>query len=203
MHHDFIDRYSRTASPVHRLSSGLKVTLSLMLILLVVLSPVKYVYLFVTIVILLLTVILISKIPLTFFLKRLLLFEPFILTIAILTLLQPNGVVIFTSILVKSTLSLVTVVLLSNTTPFSELLNVLRKAHMPPLFITLLALMYRYLFILIDEIEHMKVARTSRTFTKKGSRRWSFIALILGQLFIRTTERAERIYSAMCARGWK
>ena len=203
MHHDFIDRYSRADSPVHRLSSGLKVTLSLTLILIVVLSPVKYVYLFVTIVILLLTVILRSKIPLTFFLKRLLLFEPFILTIAILTLLQPNGVVIFTSILVKSTLSLVTVVLLSNTTPFSELLNVLRKAYVPPLFITLLALMYRYLFILIDEIEHMKVARTSRTFTKKGTRKWSFLTLILGQLFIRTTERAERIYSAMCARGWK
>jgi cobalt/nickel transport system permease protein len=203
MHYDFIDRYSRIDSPVHSLSSGLKVTISLILILIVVLSPVKYVYLFVTVVILLLTIILISKIPLTFFLKKLLLFEPFILTIAILTLLQPNGVVIFTSILVKSTLSLVTVVLLSNTTPFSELLNVLRKAHVAPLFITLLALMYRYLFILIDEIEHMKVARTSRTFTKKSSRKWSFLTLILGQLFIRTTERAERIYSAMCARGWK
>ena len=187
MHHDFIDRYSRIDSPVHRLSSGLKVWLSLILILIVVLSPVKYVYLFAAIVILLITVILISKIPLAFFLKRLLLFEPFILAIAILTLLQPNGVVIFTSILVKSTLSLVTVVLLSNTTPFSELLNVLRKAHVPPLFLTLLALMYRYLFILIDEIEHMKVARTSRTFTKKGSRKWSFLTLILGQLFIRTT----------------
>jgi cobalt/nickel transport system permease protein len=203
MHHDFIDRYSRKDSPIHRLSSGLKVTISFMLILIVVLSPVKYVHLFITIAILLFSIIFKSKIPFTFFLKRLLLFEPFILTIAILTLLQPNGVVIFTSILVKSTLSLVTVILLSNTTPFSELLNVLRKAHVPPLFITLLALMYRYLFILLDEIEHMKVARTSRTFTKKSSRRWSFLTLILGQLFIRTTERAERIYSAMCARGWK
>jgi len=203
MHHDFIDHYSRLDSPVHRLPSTLKVVIGLIFILITVLCPVRYIYPFLVIIGIQLFVIASSKIPLGFFVKRILLFEPFILAIAVLTLLQPSGIIIFSSVLVKSTLSLITVMLLSNTTPFSELLTVFRKAHVPSLFITLLALMYRYLFILIDEIERMKVARESRTFTKKGSRRWSFLATILGQLFIRASERAERIYSAMCARGWK
>jgi cobalt/nickel transport system permease protein len=203
MHHDFIDRYSRLDSPVHRLSSTLKLMLGLLIIFITVLCPVRYFYPFIMIIGIQLFIIIRSKIPFGFFIKRVLLFEPFVIAIAVLALLQPNGIVIFSSVLIKSTLSLITVILLSNTTPFSELLNVLRKAHVPSLFITLLALMYRYLFILIDEIERMKIARTSRTFTRKGSRKWSFLALILGQLFVRTSERAERIYSAMCARGWK
>ena len=29
------------------------------------------------------------------------------------------------------------------------------------------------------------------------------LATVLGQLFVRASERAERIYDAMCARGWK
>jgi energy-coupling factor transporter transmembrane protein EcfT len=32
---------------------------------------------------------------------------------------------------------------------------------------------------------------------------WRLLATVIGQLFVHTTERAERIYMAMCARGWK
>ena len=71
------------------------------------------------------------------------------------------------------------------------------------LLITTLALMYRYLFVLFDEADRMKRARASRTFSKSGLRSWNVLSGIIGQLFIRSSERAERIYSAMCARGWK
>jgi cobalt/nickel transport system permease protein len=203
MHHDFIDRYSRLDSPLHRLGAGLKLASGLAVILVTVICPITYPYPFPVVAGMQLAAIATSRIPPGFFMRRLLLFEPFILAIAALTLLQPDGFVIFSSVLVKSTLSLVTVIILSNTTPFSEVLAVFRRARVPALFVTLLALMYRYVFILIDEIERMKVARDSRTFTNKGSRRWSLLALMLGQLFIRTSERAERVYAAMCARGWK
>ncbi len=68
---------------------------------------------------------------------------------------------------------------------------------------TTLALMYRYLFVLMDEAERMQRARASRTFTKPGLRSWKTLGTVVGQLFVRSSERAERIYSAMCARGWK
>jgi cobalt/nickel transport system permease protein len=66
-----------------------------------------------------------------------------------------------------------------------------------------LALMHRYLFVLADEAERMSRARASRTFTPRRRVRWPALASVAGQLFLRASERAERIYAAMCARGWR
>jgi cobalt/nickel transport system permease protein len=94
-------------------------------------------------------------------------------------------------------------VLLSNTTPFADLLRVLKAWRMPALLVTTLSLMYRYLFVLVDEAQRMQRARASRTFTPKRRRAWRTMATVISQLFIRSSERAERIYAAMCARGWR
>jgi cobalt/nickel transport system permease protein len=110
---------------------------------------------------------------------------------------------VFTLILVKSTLCLFTMILLANTTPFSEILGVLRRLRFPAVLITTLALMYRYLFVLIDEAERMKRARLSRTFAPRRARTWVSLSTLIGQLFVRSSERAERIFHAMTARGWK
>jgi len=110
---------------------------------------------------------------------------------------------VFLAIMVKSTICLLTVLLLSNTTPFAELLAVLRRIGVPKIFVTILALMYRYLFVLIDEAERLNRARESRSFSKTRFKKWSSMASLAGQLFVRSTERAERIYAAMTARGWK
>ena len=71
------------------------------------------------------------------------------------------------------------------------------------MFVTTLTLMHRYLFVLADEAERMRRARASRTFTRGRRFQWHTLATVVGQLFIRASERAERIYDAMCARGWK
>jgi len=63
--------------------------------------------------------------------------------------------------------------------------------------------MHRYLFVLMDESERMHRARASRTFTHTRRFQWHTLATVVAQLFIRASERAERIYDAMCARGWK
>jgi cobalt/nickel transport system permease protein len=73
----------------------------------------------------------------------------------------------------------------------------------PGLLVTTLALMHRYLFVLANEMERMRRARLSRTFTRRRRVRWQTLATVVGQLFVRASERAERIYDAMCARGWK
>jgi len=59
------------------------------------------------------------------------------------------------------------------------------------------------MFVLLDESQRMRRARLSRTFTGRQARSWRTRASVLGQLFIRSGERAERIYGAMCARGWR
>ena len=200
MRHYLLDRYSRLDSPVHRLPAGLKLIAALAMIFCVVLLPA---WCLAGIAILLAGVALASRVPPGFLARRLLLLEPFVLGVALLALVQPGGERVFLLIVTKSTLCLFTVVLLSNTTPFAELLAVLRRARFPALLITTLALMYRYLFVLVDETERMRRARACRTFTKGRAALWKTLGTVIGQLFIRSTERAERIYAAMCARGWK
>ena len=203
MRHDFLDRYSRLDSPIHRLNADAKFVVALAVVLTTVCMPVVFTSYFLGLAVLLVGVAAVSRIPARFLVKRLLLLEPLVLGVAVLTLLQPNGARVFVSVVAKSTLCLFTMVLLSNTTPFAELLGVLRRVHLPALLITTLALMYRYLVVLVEEAERMQRARASRTFTKRRFAVWQSLGSVIGQLFVRSTERAERIYAAMCSRGWK
>ncbi|MBP6874589.1 MAG: hypothetical protein KBD56_00810 [Candidatus Eisenbacteria bacterium] len=195
-----------------------------------------------------------SRVPLHHLGKRLLVVEPFALGIALLALLQPNGLRIAAVMLTKSTLCLFAMVLLSSTTRFSDLLRSLIALRMPGLLVTTLTLMHRYLFVLFEEAARLKRARKSRTMgvpssmsmppsvqapspvgspspmgapspmgspssngvclTLPGARTldqsvrarrndWRASAAIAAQLFVRASDRAERVYFAMAARGWK
>lgn len=203
MRHDFIDRYSRLSSPIHRLPAGLKLLIALVISVATVNISVSSTLYILGVVLFLIIIALVSEIPVLFLLKRLLLLEPFVLGVALLSLFQSGGVLVFLTILLKSTVCLFTMILLSNTTPFADLLRVLRRAHIPRVFLTILALMYRYLFLLIDEAERMHRARMSRTYAATRLLEWRLLTTTVGQLFVRSSERAERIYAAMCARGWK
>jgi cobalt/nickel transport system permease protein len=203
MRHDFLDRYSRLQSPIHRLSATLKLFVSLLLVVVAVTVSFDHPWIFAAIGVILLCIAYISSIPLRFTLGRLLMLEPFALGIAVMALFQHNGFDVFLGILVKSTLCLLTMILASNTTPFSEVLATLRKLKTPSLLITVLALAYRYLFVLIDEGERLQRARRSRTFVVGRAKSWIALSSLIGQLFVRSSERAERIFAAMTSRGWK
>jgi len=203
MRHDFLDRYSRQDTPMHRASAEAKLTCGLAVVALTVAAPLDALPYFVALASALVAVALAARIPLNYLGVRLLWMEPFVLGVGVLTLLQPQGWKVFLGIVVKSTLSLVTMAVLANTTPFAEILRVLRRIRLPALLVTTLALMYRYLFVLVDEAERMQRARVARTFDRRRLYSWKMLATVLGQLFVRSTERAERIYSAMLARGWK
>jgi cobalt/nickel transport system permease protein len=165
--------------------------------------PVALYGVFIAILILLLVVAYLSTIPPLFLLKRMLVLELFVIGITVLSLFQKNGSDVFAALCVRSTLCLFTLVLFSNTTPFSDLLLILRRWGVPGLVITTLSLLYRYLFVFVDEVERMERARTARTFVRRRWVLWRSYATLIGQLFVRSTERAERIYAAMCARGWR
>jgi cobalt/nickel transport system permease protein len=203
MHHDFLDKYSRIDSPIHRSPAGVKSAVALAVVFAVVLAPREWIFFYFAVAVGLSVIAVVSRIPAGFLIRRIVFFEFFILIIALLALFQPGGYAKFGIVVLKSTLSLSTVLLLANSTPFSRLLGVLRRIRVPGAIITILALMYRYLFVLIDEAERIRRARESRTFERRKAGHWIVLASVLGQLFVRSTERAERIYAAMCARGWK
>ena len=203
MRHDFLDRYSRLHSAVHRLPATVKLVAALALVVAALLSPPSRPVFLGAEAALLLVVAAFTRIPWRFLALRLIMLEPFVLGVAVLALFQPGSWRLFAFLVSKCTLCLLVMVLLSNTTPFSEILRVMKAARVPGLLVTTLSLMYRYLFVLVDETQRMKRARQSRTFTPQRKRLWRTTATVISQLFIRTSERAERIYGAMCSRGWK
>ena len=203
MRHDFLDRYSRLSSPVHRLPAGVKLAAALTLVAAVALLPPPGLLPLAGAAAFLLLVAATSRVPWRFLARRILLLEPFVLGVAALALFRPGGWRLLVFLVAKSTVCLFAMVLLANTTPFAEILRVLRAARMPALLITTMSLMYRYIFVLLDESGRMKRARASRTFTAGRTRAWQSAATVVSQLFVRSSERADRIWAAMCARGWR
>jgi cobalt/nickel transport system permease protein len=195
--------HSRLNSPVHRLPPALKLGVGLVIILGTLLCPLRWYGWFIGVGVLLIATALSSRLPPLFLLKRLAILSPFVLGVALVNALQPAGRADWFAVAARSGLCLFTVILVSNTTPFSRILPVLKRAHVPGLLITTIALMHRYLFVLVDEAERMRRARMSRTFRRDRRFRWQTLSTVVGQLFVRASERAERIFDAMCARGWK
>jgi cobalt/nickel transport system permease protein len=188
---------------VHRLPAVAKLGAALAIVIGTVLVPSYWHCWFIAVASLLVVAALVSRIAPLFLLKRLVLLSPFVLGVLVVNALQPALHGSWLGFAARSAICLFTVVLVSNTTPFSHVLGVLRSARAPALLVTTLALMHRYLFVLVDESERMRRARASRTFSRRRRLRWHALGTVVGQLFVRASERAERIYAAMCARGWK
>jgi cobalt/nickel transport system permease protein len=173
------------------------------MILIVVLTPVRKPGVFAIVALLLLCAGLIGRLSWRPLLKKMALIEPMLIAIAALTLLQPGGGARFALLLTRSTLSLTTLIVLIAVTPYSEILALLGRLHVPSILTTMAALLHRYVFVLGEEMQRMKRARRSRTFRKSRAAAWHSLSAAAGTLFLRTTERSERIYRAMIARGWK
>jgi cobalt/nickel transport system permease protein len=202
MHTHVLDTYAHLDSPVHRAPAGLKLLAALAIVILLVSLPPSRL-LFAVAGVTLIAVSVVSRVPARFIVKRLLTLEPFVLGVAVLTLFQPDGPRLFAIVVTRTTLCILTLILLSNTTPFTDLVRVLKAARVPAILITTVSLMHRYLHVLRDETGRMRRARASRTFTRTRGAAWRGLASVISQLFCRSTDRAERIYAAMCARGWR
>lgn len=102
--------------------------------------------------------------------------------------------------------AILAVTLLNATTSFREILGGFRKLHMPALLVSIIEFTVRYFFVLKDELERMKLARKARGYNIKKSILYRDALLTMIQLiavlFIRSMERAERVYLAMLARGY-
>lgn len=112
-----------------------------------------------------------------------------------------GGWVSFVSIMLKSFLTITSALLLIATTSFPGICRALRKFCVPDIFISQLLFLYRYIFVLAEETMKVVRARDMRSFGNKGKGMTAFTGII-GTLFLRTVERAERIYQAMLSRGF-
>lgn len=202
MRHHYLDRYSSLSSPVHSASVRLKIVLLFLALLWFSIMPINNL-IFAIAIAALLALSILSKVPMIFMLKRVLVILPFLIFIVVLVPIIGAGTwesAILT--LARSSLSILTLVLFVSTTRFPLLLSELRRLKVPFMVIEVLAFLYRYFFVLIDEMEHMHLAVKARS---AGSGRRSLLRAfsgLLGMLFIRSYERSERIYMAMQLRGY-
>ncbi len=110
--------------------------------------------------------------------------------------------VVVLTLLAKDSLAFLATVLFAHVTPFHAILRALRGLRVPLILVATLQFMYRYLFVLADELERMVQARKARTFRRSGQLDWGLLTGLIGVLFLRSFERAERVHAAMLSRGW-
>ena len=170
---------------------------------------------FVAFFLLLVTAALASKIPLLLLFKRALIEIPFIFFAILMPFfgtgekfeiagieLYREGLLAGTSIVVKGTLGVLAAVILSTTTTAREILRGLERLKLPAVMVQIASFMLRYVNVISDEMERMKVARESRGFVATGIKHWKVLATSAAALFIRSYERGERVHLAMLSRGF-
>lgn len=211
----FIDQLSYKDTFVHRLDPRAKLIATL-LFLFTVISFSKYeitaLLPFFLYPALLMTI---GEIPFMFIFKKIVLVSPFAVFIGIFNPFLDSGQVSifqgltisagwlsFFSIMIKFTLTVSTALLLIATTSFPNVCHSLRQWGLPSLFVSQLSFLYRYIFVLMEEAMRIIRARNMRSYGKRGKGIRIFVRIV-GILFVRTVERAERIYFAMLSRGFQ
>jgi len=229
MHVHFLDPYRSRNSPIHRLNPRIKLVLTVVFILTNTLIPTGAWPVYILLFALIFSVELISELGISFVLKRSSLAIPFVLAALPLILTVPGktlfilpvgswtihasypGLERFISIAIKSWLSIQAAIVLAASTSFPELLVAMRALRVPRLLVSIFGLMWRYLFVLVDEATRLMRARLARSGQSEipgaktgGSILWRarVVGGMAGNLFLRAFERSDRIYMAMVSRGY-
>ena len=105
------------------------------------------------------------------------------------------------TLMLKGIYCLMASFLLMATTSIDALCAALRQLHLPPMIVTLLLLTYRYVSVLTEELAVMTDAYHLRAPGQKGIH-ISAWGSFLGQLLLRSMDRAGELYSSMQLRGY-
>lgn len=212
MHLVLLDRFNELESPLHRLDARARMLGVGALVLFLSLSSAGLALKLPAVAVFLLALLWASRVPPGYCLKRACLVLPFCFAPVAAALLggwlpsvdsarwiSPAGAA---AVVAKAYLSALAVLLLLATTRLAEILKALEWFRVPAPFLLIVHFVYRYLFVLSEEAQHMGYARRSRG--AGGSRRALIRALAgsIAVLFARSYARAERIHYAMLARGF-
>lgn len=228
MHDSLFDRYRAAESPIHSLAPNVKVVITILFILSNALLPDGHWFGFGISWLAILLLNIAAQLGWGFTLKRSFIALPFALAAITAIFALPGetlasfkflfwhlvatdiGLLRFFSIVVRSWLSVQVAILLVTTTQFPDLIHALEHLRLPRMLVTVIAFLYRYIFVLSDEVLRLLRARQARSATLPDQRgggnlfwRARIAGNMVGQLFLRSYERSDRIYNAMLARGYQ
>jgi cobalt/nickel transport system permease protein len=206
VHHVTLERWSGGDSPLHRRDPRAKTVVLLVFLVVVatthrLLTPLAALWL-----VLLAAATISARLPLAALLLRASLVLPFSLLFALVNWLagDPQRAL---ALVLKSYLSAAAVLLLVATTPIPRLLHGLEMAGVPRFLLMVTQFLYRYLFVISEEAQHMRTAATARGASARGllahGARFRAAGGALAVLFARSYGRAEEIHRAMLARGFE
>jgi cobalt/nickel transport system permease protein len=218
MHHSYIDKFSHGNSPVHRLDARAKLLIVLAYTGVLISFGRYEVAALAPMSLLPAALLLIGDVPVRWAMKRVFVLSPFILLLCVLSPVYDRapqaiafgpwrfdiagGWLTCANIALKFTFGLLALTALVATTPFALLLEALGRMGVPPALVMQLGFLYRYLFVLIDEGMRLRRARDFRgAALAPAGRRLTAVGGIIGSLFVRSLERAERVHLAMQSRG--
>lgn len=210
----YLDKLAAGDTPLHRLDPRAKLITTVLFIVTVV-SFNKYALMaFAPFFIYPVVLISAGGLPTGYFLKRVLQVSPFAVLVGIFNPIMDSeiiyhigsigisgGWISFLSILLRFFLTITAALILIALTGFNAVCQALSRLGMPRPFVVQLLFFYRYIFVLIDEAKRMERARSLRSFNSRSMRFRTFISII-SHLLLRSLDRAERIYLAMCCRGF-
>lgn len=113
-----------------------------------------------------------------------------------------GGVVSMLTLMLKGVLSLMASFLLVATTKVDLLCASLRRLHVPEVLVTLFLLTYRYISVLMEQVAIMSDAYALRAPGQKGIH-ISAWGSFLGQLLLRSMDKANELYQSMIQRGFR
>jgi cobalt/nickel transport system permease protein len=209
-----LDQLAEQKSIIHRLDPRVKVLTTLLFIIYVISFDKYEVSRLLPFFIFPALLVGIADLPFKYLLRKLVLVSPFVLFIGIFnpfldrevlwhigSLPITGGWLSLTSILLRFILTVGAGLLLIATTGFPAICMAIEKLGAPKIFAVQLLMLYRYLFVLIEESIRMMRAYTLRAFTKKRIR-YPIFKQLLGNLLLRTLDRAQRIHMAMLSRAF-
>jgi cobalt/nickel transport system permease protein len=108
---------------------------------------------------------------------------------------------VFIMLTLKVILTVTSTYLLAATTKASDLFSSFRRLGVPKIICLQLSLTWRYIDLMLEEVQRITKAHSLRSNGKKGiePRLWG---PLLGQLLLRSHARADRVYDAMRLRGF-
>jgi cobalt/nickel transport system permease protein len=216
--HGFLDRYSDLDSPAHRLDARVKIIAVVAFVVTVVSTPSQHLSAFVAYAGAIAWTCALARVPVGYVLLRAMIVLPFSLLAALwlpfvgegpaVVLLGGRlelsiaGLWICGGVVMKSLLGASAVILLMSMTPFAAFLRAVRSLGAPAVIVDLLALTYRYVFVLVGEAMRLRRAAAARGYRPRWLGGALLIGRLVGRLFVRSYERAERVYGAMILRGF-
>lgn len=117
-------------------------------------------------------------------------------------LIITGGIISMLTLMIKGVLTVLASYLLIATTSVEKICYALQLLHLPKIFVVQILLIFRYITVLLREAKRVMNAYMLRAPGQKGI---AFEAWgpLLGQMLLRSMDRAEVLYQSMCVRGFQ